>query len=156
MLQYLSFLLILALYVFMVFPSVAFSQGTYSNPDAKVSELLKTTKTWEGKDIVYPDGKPEVTVVQLSIDEGFNTGFHCHPVASFGYILSGELEVELIDGSKKVFKKGEPFAEVIDTWHMGEAVNGPVELVIVYTGKEGTPVTILPKSDDLGNEKCEE
>ena len=149
-----TFIFLAALLIAPVFTVSSYSRDTYSNPEAKVTELLKTSKTWSGQDIVYPEGKPEVSLIKLSIDEGFNTGFHCHPVPSFGYILDGQLEVELADGTKKVFKKGEPFAEVIDSWHMGEAVNGPVELLLVYTGVQGEPITILPKANDLGAEKC--
>lgn len=151
-----TILFLLAAFAFTVCASTSYSQGTYSNPEAKVSELMKTTKTWSGQDIKYPEGNPEITVVELNIDEGFNTGFHCHPVPSFGYILDGRLEVELADGTKKAFTKGQTFAEVVDSWHMGEAVGGPVHLIIVYTGNKGEPITILPKTDDLGTEKCVE
>jgi len=131
------------------------AKQTYDNPEAKVSELLSTSTTWDGNKIVYPKGEPEVTVIKLQIDEGFNTGFHCHPVANFGYVINGELEIELYNGPKKVFKQGESFSEVINSWHRGEAVNGPVELVITYIGEKGTPFTILPSDSNLEDEKCE-
>lgn len=136
------------------FSFYALSKQTYDNPEAVVKELLKSTKAWDGSRMYYPKGEAEVTVITLNIEDGFNTGFHCHPVANFGYVVSGDLEIELFTGEKKVFSKGQAFSEVINTWHRGEAVNGPVEVVIVYTGEKGTPVTILPKTDDLKNEKC--
>ena len=145
-------LTVLAL-LFLSLPSL--SQETYSNPEARVSEIFKATKTWDGQPIVYPDGIPEVTLVELSIDDGFNTGYHCHPVVSFVHVLKGELQIQLYNGPKKAFKQGETFAEVIDTWHSGEAINGPVEALIYYIGEEGTPLTILPKTDDL-TQKCAE
>ena len=93
--------------------------------------------------------------MELSIDDGFNTGYHCHPVVSFVHVLKGELQIQLYNGPKKAFKAGETFAEVIDTWHSGEAINGDVEALIYYVGEKGTPLTILPKTDDL-TQKCAE
>ncbi|GJM15124.1 MAG: hypothetical protein DHS20C13_04510 [Thermodesulfobacteriota bacterium] len=128
---------------------------TYSNKEARVNEIFKATQTWDGQPIVYPSGTPEVTVVELEIDDGFNTGYHCHPVVSFVHVLKGELQIQLYNGPKKAFKPGEKFAEVIDTWHSGEAINGPVEALIYYIGEKGTLLTILPKTDDL-TQKCAE
>ncbi len=102
-----------------------------------------------------PKGTPEVTVVELEIDDVFNTGYHCHPVVSFVHVLKGELQIQLYEGSKKVFKEGDIFAEVVDKWHSGEAINGDVEALIYYIGNKGEPLTILPKTDDL-TQKCEE
>jgi hypothetical protein len=45
-----------------------------------------------------------------------------------------------------VFKRGEALIEVMDTWHQGKAVKGPVELVAFYAGVEGTEVTELKGS----------
>ncbi|MEM7008468.1 MAG: cupin domain-containing protein [Thermodesulfobacteriota bacterium] len=128
---------------------------TYSNPEARVVEKYKTVQTWDGKPFVYPDGTPEVTVVDLEIDDGFNTGYHCHPVVSIVHVLKGELQIQLYNGPKKVFKAGEMFTEVVDTWHSGEAINGDVEALIYYIGNKEDPLTILPKTDDL-TQKCAE
>ena len=148
--------LLLAGIVVFGFSFYAVSKQTYDNPEAVVKQLLKSTKAWDGSKMYYPKGEAEVTAITLNIEDGYNTGFHCHPVANFGYVVSGDLEIELYTGEKKVFSKGQVFSEVINTWHRGEAVNGPVEVVIIYTGEKGTPVTILPKTDDLKNEKCVE
>ena len=87
-------------------------------------ELLRTEKTWEGADIKYPTGAPEVTSIKLNIAEGELTPFHCHPVPTIGYVLHGDLEVETKDGKKKMLHKGESVVEVLRTVHRGRAIGG--------------------------------
>ena len=53
-------------------------------------ELLRTEQTWEGADIEYPTGTPEVTSIKLNIAEGELTPFHCHPVPTIGYVLQSK------------------------------------------------------------------
>ncbi|MDA7687653.1 cupin domain-containing protein [Pseudomonadales bacterium] len=110
-------------------------------------ELLRTEQTWEGADIEYPTGTPEVTSIKLNIAEGELTPFHCHPVPTVGYVLQGDLEVETKDGKKKMLHKGESVVEVLRTVHRGRAVGGPVEIVVFYIGVTSMPHTVLPEND---------
>ena len=110
-------------------------------------ELLRTEQTWEGTDIVYPTGTPEVTSIKLNIAEGELTPFHCHPVPTIGYVLQGDLEVETKEGKKKMLHKGESVVEVLRTVHRGRAVGGPVEIVVFYIGAASMPHTVLPEND---------
>ena len=48
----------------------------------KVTPLLKTQESWDGMQIIYPEGKAEVTVMQVEIAPGAETGWHLHPVPS--------------------------------------------------------------------------
>ena len=116
-------------------------------PLAQGKELLKATHTWEGGKIVYPQGNAEVTSFQLRIKAGEVTKFHCHPVPTLGYILSGKVEVETRDGKTKGFKEGESVVEVLRTVHRGKAIDGPVEIVVFYAGATDIPNTVLPESD---------
>lgn len=119
-----------------------------SAPLAKSGELLKTTTTWEGGDIQYPQGDAEVTSVKLKIEEGELTPFHCHPVPTIGYVLSGHIEVETQDGRKMQFKQGDSVVEVLKTVHRGKALEGPVEIVVFYLGATHIPNTVLPEHDE--------
>lgn len=110
-------------------------------------ELLRTEQTWEGADIEYPTGTPEVTSIKLNIAEGELTPFHCHPVPTIGYVLQGDLEVETKEGKKKMLHKGESVVEVLRTVHRGRAVGGPVEIVVFYIGAASMPHTVLPEND---------
>jgi quercetin dioxygenase-like cupin family protein len=114
---------------------------------AHTSELLKTTTTWEGQTIRYPLGEAEVTSVRLTIAEGEITKFHCHPVPTLGYILNGTVEVETINGDKKLLKQGESVAEVLRTVHRGKAIGGKVEIIVFYAGTTNIPNTVFPEDD---------
>lgn len=117
-------------------------------PLAQASELLKTTHTWEGGEILYPQGNAEVTSVKLKISAGEVTAFHCHPVPTLGYILKGTVEVETKDGNKKILKEGESIVEVLRTVHRGKAIGGSVEIVVFYAGTTDIPNTVLPGNDE--------
>jgi quercetin dioxygenase-like cupin family protein len=114
---------------------------------AGADELLRTTTTWEGAKIVYPQGEPEVTSIKLKIPEGETTPFHCHPVPTMGYILKGSVEVETKSGKKMVFSEGESLVEVLGTLHRGKAVGGAVEIIVFYAGATSIPNTVLAEDD---------
>ncbi len=119
-------------------------------------EILKTSTSWDGDPIIYPDGDPEIKAIIIELQEGVDTGFHCHPVPNLAYMLAGEIEVEVFEGPKQVFKKGDAFEEVIHTWHKGRVLKGPAKIVVFYVGEVDLPITIKPKTYDLKSEKCVE
>ena len=122
---------------------------------ANSEELLRTTQTWEGADIVYPVGNAEVTSIKLKIEEGKTTPFHCHPVPTLGYILEGTVEVETKSGKKVTLSEGESVVEVLRTLHRGKALDGPVEILVFYAGAETVPNTVLP-ADDPESKYCDD
>lgn len=109
----------------------------------KVSELLKTANTWDGSPIIYPQGKAEITGLLVEFAPGAETGWHLHPVPSFGMILEGTLEVTLEDGRVRRLQPGDALAEVVNTIHSGRNVGDtPVKLVVFYAGTVGGKTTI--------------
>jgi quercetin dioxygenase-like cupin family protein len=109
----------------------------------KVTQLLKTSQTWNGAPIRYPDGQAEVTSLMIEIAPGGETNWHEHPVPSFGVLLEGSLEVSLTDGRKKLVKPGEALAEVIATPHNGRNVGTtPVKLIVFYAGAVDKKLTV--------------
>jgi quercetin dioxygenase-like cupin family protein len=108
----------------------------------KVTQVLKTTSSWDNKQIVYPDGKAEVTGLIVEIAPGGETGWHLHPVPSFAMVLEGTLEVTLKDGRVKRLQAGDALAEVVNTLHNGRNIGTiPVKLVVFYAGAQGQAVT---------------
>ncbi len=105
--------------------------------------LLKTSKTWEGKEIIYPKGQAEITSVKINIAANTTTKFHCHPVPTIAYLLEGKLEVETKSGKKRIFNAGESIAEVLRTTHRGKAIDDEVEIVVFYIGTTTMPNTVL-------------
>lgn len=109
------------------------------------SRLLKqTTVTANGQKIVYPaTDKPEITASLVEIGPGAETGWHKHPVPVYAYMLEGELEVELENGTRIVYKAGDAIIEVVDTFHTGKNRGQiPARLVVFYTGSAGQPNVI--------------
>ncbi|MGD9969021.1 MAG: cupin domain-containing protein [Sulfuricurvum sp.] len=131
---------IFASLVLLIVPVLAFS--IEPSNDVKVSTVLKTSSSWDGKPLVYPSGAAEVTGLLIEIAPGGHTIWHRHPVPSFALILEGELEVQLENGTLKRFKAGEALAEVVDTPHYGRNVgSGAVKLVVFYAGSAGQPLS---------------
>lgn len=110
-------------------------------------QLNKTQTSWDDGAIYYPRGQAEITSVKLRIEENQSTEFHCHPVPTFGYILHGKLLIETKSGKKITLKEGESVVEVMRTIHRGQAINGPVELIVFYAGSSVVPNTVLPEND---------
>ena len=114
----------------------------------QAEEIMRTTTTWEGKKIAYPEGQAEVTAIKLKIPAGKTSPFHCHPVPTMGYVLKGKIEVETRDGKKIIFSEGEPAVEVLKTVHRGKALEGDVEIVVFYAGAVDVPHTVLADHED--------
>ena len=113
------------------------------NPAVKVTQLLKTTSGWDGKQIIYPEGQAEMTALLIEIAPGESTGWHEHPVPSFAFVLDGTLEITLADGRLKRMQPGEALSEVTDTMHMGRALSKtPVKIVVFYAGSVGKALTV--------------
>jgi quercetin dioxygenase-like cupin family protein len=109
-------------------------------------ELLKADRSWDGSSFNYPDGRPEITSLILTLEEGVITRYHCHPVPTLGYVLKGKIKVETMEGKSAVFSEGESVVEVMNTLHRGTAVVGPVEVVVFYAGAQGMPNTVYPEN----------
>lgn len=109
----------------------------------KATTILKTETSWDGQPLVYPEGQAEITGMIIEIAPGAETGWHSHPVPSFGILLEGELEVTLADGQKKLIKTGDAVAEVVNTIHNGRNVGeGVVKILVFYAGATDKPITI--------------
>jgi quercetin dioxygenase-like cupin family protein len=114
-----------------------------NNGAVTVTPLMKTSTSWDGKPLVYPAGQAEVSALIVEIAPGGETGWHQHPVPSFGVVLEGTLEVRLEDGRTRRIERGEALAEVVSTLHNGRNVgDAPLKLLVFYAGSSGTPLTI--------------
>ena len=113
----------------------------------RADELLKTSVSWDGGEIQYPTGIPEITSLKLKIDAGQETPFHCHPVPTLAYILKAKVEVETKGGKKTIFNEGESLVEVMRTVHKGKAIGGSLEIIVFYAGEQSLPNTVLAEDD---------
>jgi quercetin dioxygenase-like cupin family protein len=130
--------------------AMAFQPNAFAleaSASVKAFTVLKAGNSWDGKPIEYPAGRPEITVMVIEIAPGAETGWHLHPVPSFGMVLEGELEVRLRNGSVKRLKSGEALAEVVNTLHNGRNVGAiPVKLVVFYAGSVGQELSVKEDS----------
>ncbi|MDW7774043.1 MAG: cupin domain-containing protein [Desulfobulbaceae bacterium] len=109
-----------------------------------VRELVQTTLSWNGELLPgYPQGRPEVTILRISIPAGTRLETHSHPVINAGVLVKGELTVVTADGKTLHLKEGDPVCEVVNTWHYG--INQgkiPAEIIVFYAGAVGMPITV--------------
>lgn len=130
-----------------------FSFAWAADYDAAVKAKLitKTELTGNGERIKYPTfATPEVSALEVDIAVGAETGWHKHPVPVYGYVLAGQLQVDMEGGKSLTFKPGDAIIEVVDAWHNGRNVGcEPVRMAVFYLG--GKDVANVVKSPtDLG------
>jgi quercetin dioxygenase-like cupin family protein len=126
------------------------AQAIEPSQTIKVTPLLKTTQSWNGAPIRYPEGQAEISALLVEIAPGGETNWHEHPVPSFGFLIEGTLEVSLTDGSKKLMQPGEALAEVIATAHNGRNVGKtPLKLIVFYAGAVDKQPLSVPRPDAM-------
>lgn len=109
--------------------------------------LLQADHSWNGVPYThYPSGRPELTMLKLTIAPHTVLPWHTHPFPNAGYVLSGTLTVhDKVSGKTRVFHQGQAFAETVDDVHRGETGDEPVVLLITYAGTPGVPTSIPAK-----------
>ena len=111
----------------------------------KAKPLVKTSESWDGTPLVYPKGQAEITGMLIEIMPGAETGWHLHPVPSFGMLLEGQLTVSLKDGRTKELKTGDTIVEVVNTLHNGRNTGTSVaKLIVFYAGEKDAKLTVKP------------
>jgi quercetin dioxygenase-like cupin family protein len=124
----------------------ACTAAVIDTPRATTEVLAKSGVSWDGGSFEYPVGQPELTVTRIAIPAGVTLPVHCHPVPLAGVVTRGVLEVTKVSGESIRVGPGSGLVEVSNQWHHGHAM-GDVEIIVVYAGAAGTPVTLL-RGDD--------
>ncbi len=116
-------------------------------PAIRVQELVKTTKTWDGKLLpAYPRGQPQITIRRVTIPPGVRLETHSHPVINAGVLTKGQLMVVTTTGKRLRLNEGDAIVELVNTPHYGfNPGKVPAEIVVVYAGDADTPVSIARK-----------
>lgn len=137
----------LLLLLLLIMPGINTVTALEPSAQVQVTPVLKTQSSWDGNSIAYPEGTAEVTVVEVELAPGGETGWHMHPVPSVGMLLEGQIEVEFRDGDSKTLQAGEAAAEVVNIYHNGRNTGDvPARMIIFYAGADGTPLTITEAS----------
>jgi quercetin dioxygenase-like cupin family protein len=130
--------------------SSGFAQSATEKVAAAQREvLLQADHSWNGVPYTqYPNGRPELTMLKLTLAPHSVLPWHTHPFPNAGYVLSGTLTVhDKVSGKTKVFHQGEAFAETVNDVHRGETGDEPVVLLVTYSGTPGTPTSIPAKGE---------
>ena len=108
-----------------------------------VKILAKATRSWNGTPLpAYPKGRPEVSILEITIPGKTSLPWHTHPVINAGVMLKGRLTVITKKGRVLKLKAGDSIVEVVDTWHMGKNEHKePVKIIVFYAGVKGRAVT---------------
>ena len=120
------------------------AQNDNSAPSVKTTELIRTTRSWDGRELPdYLKGRPEIVAVKYEIPAGQKLGWHHHPVMNHGILVQGELTIVSEDGTEKVVHEGEVVVEMVGTVHHGEnRGTKPVILYMFYLSQPGMPLSV--------------
>ena len=132
------------LYTLFILIILAFNTWTEEKQGAEVKILAKTTKSWDGNNLpAYPDGTPEITILDITIPAGVELEWHNHPVINAGILVKGELTVITEENKVLHLKAGDSIVEVVNTWHYGKNEgNEPAQIIVFYAGVKDMPITI--------------
>jgi len=115
--------------------------------DAPQVELLaKGTASWDGTELpAYSNGKPEVTVIKVTIPPHGTIALNKHPVINAGYLLSGSLAVVTEEADTLRMNPGDALIEVVNEWHSGmNSGDVPAEILVFYAGTTEQPISVSP------------
>lgn len=133
--------------IFMIHGAWITAQAQYAN-NVVVETLLKTDTTSIGQRIAYPRvGRPEVSVLKITIAPGSTTGVHRHEIPLFAYVAQGELTVVRENHEPLVFRAGDAVAEMLEVYHEGmNKGNEDVILIACYLGGDNKPLAEIRQS----------
>ena len=108
-------------------------------PAVKVETLLNASQSWDGTAYeMYPAGRPELTVLRLTIAPNTTLPWHTHPMPNAAYVVSGELLVEKQEGgAQKRLVAGDVLPEMVNAKHRGVSGDAGVVLIVFYAGTKG-------------------
>lgn len=124
-------------------PVLAFADEAPYLAGVRAKLLLKTTQNVAGDPIVYARAEqPEVTALLVEVPAGGQTGWHRHPFPGYGYIIEGEMSMEVEGQPTRIFRAGDAVVKVVNRRHNGRNLGKtPARLVVFFTGDKGQPFT---------------
>lgn len=107
--------------------------------DIEYELVLQSGTAWNGQAYAaYPQGKPVISVMRMSLPPDSELPWHIHAMPNTAYVLSGQLTIEDKEtGATHCVRAGEALNETLNSAHRGYTSELPAELVIFYAGVEG-------------------
>lgn len=128
-----NFLLLLLITLFSAY---IFKKEVLESADPTSVTLIESGVSWNGDSLPnYPDGKPKISILKITIPPRSELPLHYHPTINAGVLLSGELEVIDEHENKLKMKTGDPLIEVVNSIHTGKNYGDiPAEIMVFYAG----------------------
>ena len=118
------------------------AEAEHTSSSVQTETLIQSTSSWDGTPYIsYPAGRPEITILKITIAPHTALKWHSHPMPNAGYILSGELTIEKKDGTKKHFVAGQAITETVNSVHRGITGAETTVLIVFYPGTPGLPLS---------------
>ena len=132
-------------FLLLLFSSCGKEKASSQAPTSE--KLIETPLSWNGDSLpVYPEGKPKISIVKVTIPPHSELPKHYHPVINTGILLKGELTVVDEKGNTLHMKAGDPIIEVVDLIHYGKNEGDiPAEIVVFYAGTDGKEIVVKAK-----------
>lgn len=126
-------------------------------PEIKAKVALKESVSWDGTPYEpYPEGQPQLTILEITIPPHTALPWHHHPVPNAAYVVSGELTIEdRQSGTQHKVSAGQAFAESVGASHRGVTGDQAVVVIVTYSGVEGTPLSVPDKGEKAEFEHVE-
>ena len=133
--------------LFAVLVSASFAAGAKYTKSVKVNKLLVTETTNIGQKIHYPhDGPAQIQSLLVELAPGAETGTHKHPIITYGYMLSGTIEIKYGGGRIRTYKKGDAFIEAVNTRHNGKNIGKtPAKILVVFISEKNKQTVLRVK-----------
>jgi len=121
----------------------------YGEPTS--SPVLDTDRTIAGESLAWPDSALPMIVSRIvTIAPGQSTGWHRHGVPTYGYFLSGTLEVEYAGQGRRTFHAGDALVEAMKVPHVGANVGDePVRILVVSMAIQGKPLAVKTEAPSM-------
>lgn len=118
--------------------------ATPTPQSAQNEVLVRSTQSWDETPLpVYPAGKPEVTIVKITIPPKSSLPWHTHPAINAAYVLSGSISIiRKDDGQRMHIGAGDAVVELVNTAHRGETGDEAAVLIVFYAGTKGMPLSV--------------
>ena len=118
------------------------AQAEDTSSRIQTETLIQSTSSWDGRPYIsYPAGRPQITILKITIAPHTALKWHSHPMPNAGYILSGELTIEKQDGTKQHFVAGQAITETVNSIHRGITGAKSTVLIVFYPGTPGLPLS---------------
>jgi len=130
-----------------LFASLTSQAHAQQKTDVTIKQLLATTTTSAGQQIILPRKDAELVASIFEIPPGAHLPEHEHPYPRYGYILSGSLRVtDTETGQGKTYRPGDFVVESVGRWHTGaNAGEEPTRLLVIDLVRNGHANTVLRK-----------